>query len=94
MGNVIFHQTETDDLVIQIADKVLERLEHLTPGTDQQEELITSTTTANILGVSKPTLHRWKMQGFIPFYRIGTRIRFKRSEVMEFLNSKKWGEVK
>jgi excisionase family DNA binding protein len=55
----------------------------------QTDDLITSTEAANLLGVSKVTLHNWKVEGLISYYRIGTRIRFKKSEVIAALKRPK-----
>jgi len=45
--------------------------------------LITRQETANLLGISLPTLSAYSKEGRIQSYRIGTRIRYKQSEVLE-----------
>lgn len=52
----------------------------------EPDELLTSIQAAKILQVSKVTLHKWKLEGKIKSYRIGSRIRFKYAEVLEALN--------
>lgn len=47
--------------------------------------LITRQETAKILGISLPTLNAYSKEGKIQSYRIGTRIRYKQSEVLESL---------
>ncbi len=76
-----------EDLGNFIRNCIKEELENKVPQTPPSEELITSTETARILGVSKVTLHTWKLEGRIKYYRIGTRIRFKKAEVMEALQN-------
>ena len=49
-------------------------------------ELLTRSEVAEILGITLPTLNVWSKYGKIPSYRIGTRVRYKKSEVMEALN--------
>lgn len=44
-------------------------------------ELITRKETAQILGISLPTLNDWTKTGIIPAQRIGTRVRYKRADV-------------
>lgn len=53
----------------------------------EPEELLNSSQTAKLLGVSKVTLHKWKLEGKVESYRIGTRIRFKKAEVLQALQS-------
>jgi excisionase family DNA binding protein len=35
-----------------------------------------------ILHVSKVTVHKWKSNGLLPFYRLGSKIYFKKSEIL------------
>ena len=51
----------------------------------KDDQLITTEEAAKILGVSKVTLHNWKLKGKIKYYRIGTRIRFKRQDLLDTL---------
>jgi excisionase family DNA binding protein len=44
-------------------------------------ELITRKETAQILGISLPTLNVWTKTGIIPAQRIGTRVRYQRINV-------------
>jgi excisionase family DNA binding protein len=55
---------------------------------EQQEkvdELLTKQETANILKVSLVTLWDWTKKGVLPAYRIGYKVRYKKSEVLESL---------
>ncbi|MFL0171103.1 helix-turn-helix domain-containing protein [Tenacibaculum maritimum] len=57
-----------------------------------KDKLLTRKQTAEILSVSLPTIWSWGKKGIIKAYRIGNKIRFKESEVMEALqeiNAKK-----
>lgn len=51
------------------------------PVSVEDDELLTRTKAKEILGVSYPTLRAWTDDGKLKAYRIGTRIRYKRSEV-------------
>jgi excisionase family DNA binding protein len=48
----------------------------------KNNSLITRQETANLLGISLPTLSTYSKEGKIQSYRIGTRIRFKYDEVI------------
>jgi excisionase family DNA binding protein len=48
----------------------------------EADELLTLEVAASMLKVSKVTLHKWKRDGKIKFHRIGSRIRFKKSELL------------
>ena len=53
----------------------------------EEEELITRKETAQLLGISLPTLNEYSKDGIIPAYRIGSRVRYKKNEVLEALVS-------
>lgn len=52
------------------------------PTPDNQNDLITRKETATLLGITLPTLHKWSKSGKLKAYQIGTRVRYKKSEVM------------
>lgn len=49
-------------------------------------EYITRKETARILGISLPTLNEWSKKGIIPSYRISSRVRYKKDEILNSLN--------
>lgn len=53
-----------------------------------EERLLTTDETCKFLRCSKPTLHRWKRDGLIPFVRIGTNIRYKESDLKKLIETK------
>ena len=58
----------------------------------QEEEYITVIQACKLLSISKVTCSKWRKEGRIPFYRIATRVRFKKSEVLDSLQApKKYG---
>lgn len=81
--------------VIQDAVKTeIEKLNLNKPETPT--EYITRKDTAGILGISLPTLNDWSKRGVIPSYRIASRVRYKRAEVMNSLtkvHSLKYGRA-
>lgn len=49
---------------------------------NQMDDLITENEAREFLSVSKVTLKKWRDENRIKFYRIGTRIRYKKSEIL------------
>jgi excisionase family DNA binding protein len=58
---------------------------HLQP--KENEEFLTRKQTSTILGVSLVTLSEWTKEGKVKGYRIGSRVRYKRSEIEKSLLS-------
>lgn len=50
--------------------------------TQSPDEFLTIQQVSKLLDVSLVTLHKWKKQGKIKFYRFGSRIRFKKSDIL------------
>lgn len=85
---MILSQFTIDELTDKICERFKKELQNFAPPQPQQpEELLTSKQSAKLLGVSLPTLHKWKTEGRLKFYRIATRVRFKRSEVLSALQT-------
>jgi excisionase family DNA binding protein len=57
------------------------------------EEFISRKEAATILKVSLPTLGEWSKAGIIKSYRIATRVRYKRKEVIQALRQVKTGHT-
>lgn len=51
----------------------------------ESEDLLTRKEAANLLGVSLPTLHDYTSRSIIPAYRVGTRVRYKKGEILDCL---------
>jgi excisionase family DNA binding protein len=50
-------------------------------------DFLTRNETAQLLRVTLPTLYDWTKRGYLISYRMGSRIRYKRSEVNEAFDS-------
>lgn len=74
--------TKIDKLTNVLTGKVDEP----TP-TTPEEKLLTRIETAKMLGVTLPTVIDWGKKGILKGYRIGNRVRYKYSEVMETLTN-------
>jgi excisionase family DNA binding protein len=55
---------------------------------EQTDQLLTREETAKLLSVSLVTLWDWTKKDIIPAYRIGNKVRYKKSEVLKSLNKK------
>lgn len=65
-----------------------------TPIDNLHNDLMTENEARDFLRVSKVSLSKWRKENKIKFYRIGTRIRYKRSDLETAIESgKKFGRV-
>ncbi len=90
MQNIILTQFSVEQFQSEIANAVRLGLEQSqttqNTTTTEQTELLTRNEVCNLLHITLPTLHNWTKEGLITGYRIGTRIRYKRAEVLATLN--------
>jgi excisionase family DNA binding protein len=49
----------------------------------QPDELLTETEAEALLQISRVTLKKWRDDGKLPYYRYGSRIRYKRAELID-----------
>jgi excisionase family DNA binding protein len=88
-NTILLTAISPDLLKAMIAEAVKENLKGVlvdaTPvvGSDK---VLQSSEVIKLLKISPATLQNWKLQGKIPFYRIGRRVYFKESEVLTALN--------
>ncbi len=85
--NLILTQIPLQNLITAISDAVkteFEKLNHKQP--EPVTEYITRKATAEILGISLPTLNDWSKRGVLPSYRIASRVRYKKGEVLNSLS--------
>mgnify|MGYP003528492170 CR=1 FL=1 len=61
---------------------------HLKPN-EPAEKIITKKDVSQLFGVSLVTVNEWEKQGKLTGYQIGTRVRFKLSEVLEALKERR-----
>ena len=86
MEKFILSSVPLEQLQIAISEAV--KNEFLKLGTNTPPEVveyITRKETALILGVSLVTLNEWTKTGIIQGYRIGSRVRYKKTEVLSSL---------
>jgi excisionase family DNA binding protein len=51
---------------------------------------LTAKEVCALLQISTPTLYAWTKQGLIPSYRIGSRVRYKSTEIDHGLKERKY----
>lgn len=74
------------DLLGEITKAVRSELDARAPTTaPPAEELLTRDQAAQLLGITMPTLREYTRRGYVTGYRIGTRVRYKRNEVLDSL---------
>lgn len=88
-SNFILTSVPIDELRTIIQECVKSELQNFKPEIPPDDDLIDSKEACNILGISLVTLHFWRKDGKVRFYSIGTRIRFKKKELMEDLQTTK-----
>lgn len=97
MTQTILTQIPLEELMTAIQGAVKTEIEKLNLSKPETPtEYITRKDTAGILGISLPTLNDWSKRGVIPSYRIASRVRYKRAEVMNSLtkvHSLKYGRA-
>lgn len=90
MENLIFSSVPINELKEELIDALRKEVKEClstTPSQKDNLEYITRKEAAAILRISLPTLAKWTSQGLIKGKRIGSRVRYLRSEVELSLNS-------
>jgi excisionase family DNA binding protein len=92
MSLVVIDKNELEQALKSIIkDAISEHFRlQLKPDDDVKSDLIQISDVAKILNVSLSTVHSYKRQGILPFYRIGRRIYFKKDEVIEKVKKAKF----
>lgn len=76
-------ETELNELINSRVEAAIKQNASTQP---EPTEFLTRKEVSNLLGISLVTLWDWSKRGLIPTLRIGSRIRFKKVDVLEALN--------
>ena len=49
--------------------------------TKQQERLLTEAEVCNYLRIRPRQLYTWRLEGFVPYIKIGKAVRFRKSDI-------------
>ncbi len=90
--NILLSPISLDELETRLVSRFKTEILATAPKNPKESEdvFLTAKEVSKLLGVSLVSLHKWKRDGKIKFHRFGTRIRFKRSEI---LNTQKFGRA-
>ena len=89
MENIILQQLSVSDFKEIISDTIKKEIRESHPGQNTPEQYLTRKDTAKLLQVSLVTLRDWSVKGILQSYKIGGRIRYKKSEIDESLKEVK-----
>jgi len=84
MESTILNNLSVSELKNLINESVKKALEDFKPK-EHKIEFLTTKEVSKILGVTPVTLNDWVKRGIIPALRIGTRIRYKKKDVLKAL---------
>lgn len=88
MEQVTFIPIPLHELVGEITKAVRTELEaRASAPVPQADELLSRKDAAKVLGITLPTLRHYTRKGLVKGYRIGARVRYKRSEVIGALQA-------
>lgn len=84
-NELVFIPISLDELKTTISEVVRAELDK--NGEKRQEpDLITRKEAAKLFGVTLVTIHQWVKNGKIKAYKIGSRVRFKKDELLGLVN--------
>ena len=77
-----------DDLTERIAEKLLTKIDIYIKeyATKNDDTLLTRQETVDFLKVDQSTLWNWTKKGYLISYRIGSRVYYKKIEIINYLN--------
>lgn len=82
-----YEAEEFKAILAEVVNTAIKKLYIFTP--PPETELLTRKDTAILLGISLPTLNDWTKRGLIPSFRISSRVRYKKTEVLNSLTKVK-----
>lgn len=91
MGTIQLIQVTPNELVNLIAESVKTQIQELsnqlkgTQLTTQSKEFLNRKETAELFGVSLPTIHLWQNNGILKVYKMSNRCFFRYSELLDTL---------
>lgn len=74
--------TQSSDFIPEIVLQLKRALDDDNKNNIDSEKLLTREETAEMLSISLVTLWKYSKDNIIPAYRIGTKVRYKKSEIL------------
>jgi excisionase family DNA binding protein len=82
---IITSRQELEELFDSFINPAIEKSTTVITSPSGQSEFITRKEAAALLSVSLTTAMSWSKKGLLPFYRINSRVRYKREDVLNAL---------
>ena len=91
MNDMILSSISIEELEKRITSRIISELQQSKNSRELQpaveEEFITVKKAADLIGVSKVTVHKWKKAGKLKAYYFNTRVRFKKTEILKYFEA-------
>jgi excisionase family DNA binding protein len=87
MGQILFTGITVNELLLQIEQMIDAKVCVLTPIKTHQSGYLSRKEVAKLLKITLPTLHDWTKLQYLKAYRMGTRVLYKESEVIDTLEN-------
>jgi len=89
MENIILSSLSLDDIASQVAEKVYNLQQKKTGQKEEtkEAEFLTITQASELLSLAKPTIYTLTSKNEIPFIKKGKKLYFKKSDLIEWLNT-------
>ena len=85
MGQILFTGITVNDLLLQIEQLIDAKIGVLPKNENKQSGYLSRKEVAALLKITLQTLHDWTKYGYLKKYKIGSRVLYKKSEVIEAL---------
>jgi len=88
---VLLNEVDLDQILKRAVFQAISELRETDlpkPTKPEPEKLLTTAEACELLRCSRPTIHRWKREGLVPFVRIGSCIRYRESDLKKLLETK------
>ena len=88
MRKIIFEGLSSDEFMAELCSKIAEMISvKKGENTPSNDELLTRNETADFLSITLPTLSRWTGLNYLKSRNIGSRLYYKKSEILDYLDS-------
>jgi excisionase family DNA binding protein len=85
LGQILFTGITVNDLLLQIEQLIDAKISRHPQNENIQSGYLSRKEVAKLLKITLPTLHDWTKLHYLKAYKIGTRVLYKESEVIETL---------
>lgn len=87
MGQILFTGLSVNDLLLQIGQLIDAKFSITPKNEKKQSGYLSRKEVAKLLKITLPTLHDWTKLGYLKAYKMGTRVLYKESEVIQTLET-------